>query len=374
MMMARNRDSAIDGAADCKRFSVHLTRVEGGFSVAIALLAYILCGCDANHSESEPLPSYWTAIPPETISIPKGVAWLGCRFGIDGDTAPCDPWGYPQVEVTFPYAYDITTYEVTVGQYRRCVAEGVCASASPKACGLWVQPDLSLTPMPVTMNNFAQDGRDGHPANCITRAMAATFCGWLGAGWRLPNEPEWLRAVHGGCEFHPDGKCRDSMAWLPIPIPASPGKPVCAVAAVPNGNCGDVSRDENSCGLVTSPVGTFGMDRSPYGLMDVIGNVSEFVRGAGLRRRKGNVDEVSLKRWLDKTWPPIYASLAVGSWPGLEGAHAKEGSHVGLSFVEAPFKCDGDGNATLDAEIVARSWKASAISPALGFRCVRTAN
>jgi formylglycine-generating enzyme required for sulfatase activity len=77
----------------------------------------------------------------------------------------------------------IAKHEVTVGQYRSCVASGGCpafalANASNRVC------------------NWNVVNRENYPMNCIDYTQALAYSTWLGNGARLPNESEWTFVAH----------------------------------------------------------------------------------------------------------------------------------------------------------------------------------
>ncbi|MBU1898725.1 SUMF1/EgtB/PvdO family nonheme iron enzyme, partial [Myxococcota bacterium] len=66
--------------------------------------------------------------------------------------------------------------EVTVKQYRACVAAGACSEPNRgKYC------------------NWGESGREDHPINCVDWDQAKAFASW--AGGRLPSEAEWEYAA-----------------------------------------------------------------------------------------------------------------------------------------------------------------------------------
>ncbi len=79
-----------------------------------------------------------------------------------------------------PFCLDV--HEVTVGEYRSCVARGACSGE-----GLERQYGTC---------NWDKTGREQHPINCVTWTQADAFC--RAAGKRLPNEEEWEWAARGG--------------------------------------------------------------------------------------------------------------------------------------------------------------------------------
>ncbi|HEY2366186.1 MAG TPA: SUMF1/EgtB/PvdO family nonheme iron enzyme [Polyangiaceae bacterium] len=143
--------------------------------------------------------------------------------------------------------------EVTVSQYQACVTAGMCAA---------VKSDVGC-------NSNKGPDRLNHPVNCVSYPMAVSYCNWTGA--RLPTEPEWEYAARGT-----DGR---RYAWGN----AAPN------AMIMNG-CGDecvsyaARIPETKAALFTgndgfeetAPVGSFPRGASPFGVLDMTGNVFEW--------------------------------------------------------------------------------------------------
>ncbi len=194
----------------------------GAALVTIVVLALALTGT-LNRLIYRPLPMEW-------VDIPAGEFLMGST---DADLAKakescpdCDfPDEQPQYTIYLD-SYQIGKYEVTNEQYAQCVRASVCASSSR-----YLEPD------------FAQ-----HPVVYVSWDDADTFCQWTGG--RLPTEAEWEKAARGanGRGF-PWGNEAPDETLLNF-----------------NGNVGD-----------TTEVGKYPKGVSPYGALDMAGNVSEWV-------------------------------------------------------------------------------------------------
>lgn len=135
-------------------------------------------------------------------------------------------------------AYWIDRMEVSVARYRRCVHAGVCAEPGYGPGGTrFDRPDL-----PVTMVRWDD---------------AVRFCTW--AGGRLPTEAEWERAARG--------RLGRRYPWGSVYNPFL-------------SNHGRLAHDPHDDGdgfLELAPVGSFPEGRTPDGIHDLAGNVSEWV-------------------------------------------------------------------------------------------------
>ncbi len=130
-------------------------------------------------------------------------------------------------------AFRIGRTEVTNAQYRACVTAGAC------------------TTVPVNIG-FNCDYNDpayvNHPVVCVDRGQAREYAAW--AGGSLPTETQWTRACQGD-----DGR---RWPWG--------NQPPDATLANFNMNVGD-----------TTAVGSYPAGASPYGTLDMAGNVYEWV-------------------------------------------------------------------------------------------------
>jgi len=155
---------------------------------------------------------------------------MGCHEPLD---PPCADDASPFHDVTLA-AFDIDSCEVTVAQYEACIEQGGCTERpTADAC------------------NSATLGRADHPANCVSWEQAAAYCAW--AGGTLPTEAQWERAARGtGTRVFPWGNDEEQPC----------------TRAVMGGDCASEG---------TEPVGTHPAGASPDRLMDMAGNVAEWV-------------------------------------------------------------------------------------------------
>jgi len=121
-------------------------------------------------------------------------------------------------------AYWIYKHEVTNAQYRQCIEAGVCSGS---------------------LSRYLEDN---YPAVYINWHEADAYCKW--AGGRLPTEAEWEKAARGT-----DGRT----------YPWGEESPTCSLAQF------------SGCSGDAVPVGSFLAGVSPYGALDMAGNVWEWV-------------------------------------------------------------------------------------------------
>ncbi len=160
----------------------------------------------------------------------------------------------------FVSSFEIDRYEVTVADYRTCVAAGEC-DLTPLATG-----DTRYLADPLPMVN-------------VTWSDAQSFCHWKGK--RLPTEAEWEKAARGtrgqrwpwGNHERVDGanhgKGEDDVILM-ARYENSPGMSSGAQNI-------EFAPDDSDGAAYVVPPGTLRWSEGPYGTYDQAGNVSEWV-------------------------------------------------------------------------------------------------
>ena len=159
------------------------------------------------------------------VAIPSGDFLMGSDAQVD---AMADADESPQHRVYLP-GYSISRFAVTNEQYARFVQAKAYQPPSH-----WQEGKVPR-------------GKDEHPVVNVSWQDAQAFCRW--AGVRLPNEAEWEKAARG----------TDGRLW-------------------PWGNqppTGKLCNYNNICGD-TTPIGAYKEGASPFGLLDMSGNVWEW--------------------------------------------------------------------------------------------------
>ena len=173
----------------------------------------------------------------DMVPVPAGEFMMGCNEEVDSD---CDADESPYHKVYLD-DYKIDKLEVTMDQYDECVKAGKCTAPNydDGNCYLSAQTNDQGV-LPETFRG------PHHPVVCVNWSQAKDYCASLGK--RLPTEAEWEKAARGT-----DGR---KYPWGNDPI-----------SSKKYGNFGSDS---------TMPVGSFPDGASPYGALDMQGNVAEW--------------------------------------------------------------------------------------------------
>ena len=152
-------------------------------------------------------------------------AWQACEVNHDCNYSAFEDEG-PQQSLNVPGFWIMQT-EVTNGQYKRCVDVGKCTKPGNDS---WDKPEFS-----------------DYPVTDIDWHQAQTFAAW--SGGRLPNEAQWEKAA---CGTHG--------------------------LIYPWGNEAPDDQHLNYTNKIghTTMVSSYPLGQSPYGVLDMAGNVQEW--------------------------------------------------------------------------------------------------
>ena len=179
------------------------------------------------------------------ILIPKGTFYMGCNVSKES----CQAGELPVRKLSLP-SFWMSRFEVTEAEVKACYDAGLC-----KAKPVYSDKTKDL------------------PANQIRWVDAKQFCTSLGG--RLPSEAEWAYAAKGSCALYTPGSTgADCAKAMPISYGA-PSQSACTWAKMAG-----PWPYAYGCGYKTAKIrrrgGAASGDRSPWGVLDMAGNVREF--------------------------------------------------------------------------------------------------
>lgn len=196
--------------------------------------------------------------PPRMVRIPAGAFDMGSDSGAEDER--------PVHRVVLP-SFEMDATEVTVAQYRACVTAKACQPAAT----IWWD---SISPADQkTLSEYCNAGRPGreqHPMNCVDYRQAGAFCKW--AGKRLPTEEEWEYVARGA-----DGRTYPWGDQAPGPEHLNACGAECRTLAESQGWQWTSMFPGDDGFAETAPVGSFPKGQSPFGVLDMAGNVWEWL-------------------------------------------------------------------------------------------------
>jgi len=214
------------------------------------------------------------AVAKDMVQVPAGDFPMGCPRALSKpDPSPTEQSLYcmdheQPNHTIYLDACRIDRTEVTVAQYGKCVEAGRCNTEGlTEMAPDDDEPDYAKKERladSAKYCNWGKSDRSNHPINCVTSLQAKAYCEWRGK--RLPTEAEWEKAARGTDDrFFPWGN-----------QPATCDRAVMSESCTPE-KC-ETDRAQYGCGRQSTwPVGSKPAGASPYGALDMAGNVFEWV-------------------------------------------------------------------------------------------------
>jgi formylglycine-generating enzyme required for sulfatase activity len=228
-------------------------------SLLVAVVVQPACSRESPTPKTTPTAAEVERCPGGMVRVPAGKFQMG------------DPEGKGQrderpVRTVTLSGYCIDRTEVTVAAYEACVMAKGCAPA----------------PLTVAWSRFTADAvkqlsrycnrsdRPDHPINCVDWYQAAAYCKWVGK--RLPTEAEWEYAARGS-----DGRTYPWGDEAPSPkLMNACGSECVALGEHEMQEKREAMYDADDGWATTAPPGSVPAGASPFGALDMVGNVWEW--------------------------------------------------------------------------------------------------
>lgn len=178
----------------------------------------------------------------------------------------------PRHKVTIARRFLAARHEVTRGQFKQFVQES--GYKTEPGCGYFTGSTWAIGPQ-LTWENPGFQQADDHPVVCVSWNDAQAYVAWLrqktGKPYRLPSEAEWEYMARAGTQT---GRFWDG----------NPGEAACRYASVRDIDTMDHYKwnlpEKFACSdgyTATAPVGRKTVRANRFGLVDMLGNVWEWV-------------------------------------------------------------------------------------------------